>query len=78
MSVQYRVVVVKNDERVDGPDDADAVATVPLAEAKAGGFDATVAYMRGRLKATGSTGALFDELRSGAADRTINRLASPS
>ena len=30
MTVQYRVVVAKKDERVDGPDDADIVFTVPL------------------------------------------------
>ena len=29
-TIQYRVVVGKKDERVDGPDDADVVVTVPL------------------------------------------------
>ena len=54
VSVQYRVVVGKKDELVDGPDDADVVVTVPLVEVRADGFDPTVAYMRGKLKSTGS------------------------
>ena len=61
MSVQYRVVVAKKDERVEGPDDADAVFTVPVAHAAADGFDPTVAYMRGVLKASGHTGEVLDE-----------------
>ena len=76
MRVQYRVVVTKTDERIEGPDDADLVVTVPLAEAQDDTFDATVAYMRGRLKSTGPTGALFDVLRSGAAGEVVRRLAS--
>lgn len=78
VTVQYRVVVTKSDERVEGPDDAALVVTVPLAEAEDELFDATVSYMRGRLKSTGSTRALLDVLRSGAADDTLKRLASPS
>ena len=74
--MQYRVVVAKKDERVEGPDDAELVVTIPLAEAQDEAFDATVAFMRGRLKSTGSTGALFDVLRSGAAADAIRRLAS--
>ena len=54
MSVQYRVVVAKKDERVDGPDDADIVVTVPLDDAAADDFDPTVAFMRGKLKAAGT------------------------
>jgi hypothetical protein len=76
MTVQYRVIVAKSDERVEGPDDAELVVTVPLAEAQDDAFDATVSYMRGRLKSTGSTGALFDVLKSGAAADAIKRLAS--
>ena len=34
-TVQYRVVVAKKDERVEGPDDADVVFTVPLTDAAA-------------------------------------------
>ena len=74
MSVQYRVVVAKKDERVDGPDDADVVFTVPLVDAVAADFDPTVAYMRGVLKASGPTGAILDELKSGAAATAISRL----
>ena len=75
MSVQYRVVVAKKDERVDGPDDADAVLTVPLAAAEAEDFDPTIAYMRGVLKASGHTGRILDALRSGEAATVIARLA---
>lgn len=77
MSVQYRVVVAKKDERVDGPDDADVVITVPLADAAADGFDPTVAYMRGVLKASGPSSAILDQLRTGAAAAAIARLADP-
>jgi hypothetical protein len=54
------------------------VVTVPLAEVIADGFDPTVAYMQGRLKSTGSTGALFVLLRSGAVADTLRRLAIPA
>ena len=74
MTVQYRVLVTKKDERVDGPDDADVVFMVPLADAAADGFDPTVAYMRGVLKASGHTGVVLDELKSGAAAAAIGRL----
>lgn len=75
MSVQYRVVVGKGDERVEGPDDADVVVTVPLDVATDKHFEADVEYMRGRLKATGHTGELLDALKSGAAAEAIARLA---
>ncbi len=71
MSVQYRVVVAKKDERVDGPDDADIVVTVPLADAAADDFDPAVAYMRGKLKASGHTGEILELLESGAASTAI-------
>ncbi len=78
MSVQYRVVVGKKDERVDGPDDADVVVTVPLVDAAAADFDPTVAYMRGVLKAAGHTGQVLDLLASGEAVTAIAALvASP-
>jgi hypothetical protein len=72
-SVQYRVVFGKHDEAVEGPDDAAVVAVVAAADA---GLDPTVAFMQGRLKATGSTGALLDALRDGSAAAAISRLAS--
>jgi hypothetical protein len=76
VSVQYRVIVAKKDERVDGPDDADVVVTVPIADAAAEGFDPTVAYMRGVLKASGHSGKVLDVLESGAAAEAIGRLVA--
>lgn len=76
MSVQYRVVVAKKDERVDGPDGADVVVTVPLVDAASHAFDPTVAYMRGVLKAAGDTGEILDLLKSGAAADAISRLVA--
>jgi hypothetical protein len=72
VSVQYRVIVAKKDERVDGPDDADIVISVPLDDAAADGFDPTVAYMRGKLKAAGHTGRILDVLESGKAATAIS------
>ena len=76
MTVQYRVVVGKKDERVEGPDDAEVVLTVPLDVVQAPGFDPTVAYMQGRLKTAGPTGPLFDLLRSGEAGSELTKLAA--
>jgi hypothetical protein len=73
-TVQYRLVVAKKDERVEGPDDADVVITIPVADAEEDGFDATRAFMRGRLKAAGHTGVILDALESGDADAAIRRL----
>jgi hypothetical protein len=75
VTVQYRVVVDKRDERVDGPDDADVVVSVPIDVAAAADFDATVEFMRGRLKAVGHSGAVLSELKSGAATTALHRLA---
>lgn len=77
-SFQYRVVVTKRDERVEGPDDADVVVTVPLSTVTADGFDATVAYMQGLLKSTGPTGPLLAALQDGRVDDALKRLASPT
>ena len=74
MSVQYRVVVAKKDERIDGPDGADIVITVPLVDAAAEDFDPTVAFMRGKLKAAGHTGQILDLLKSGDARAAIAQL----
>lgn len=76
MSVQYRVVVAKKDERAEGPDDAEIVVTVPVAVAAEPDFDATVEFMRGRLKATGHSGRVLDVLKSGEATSALSRLAS--
>ncbi|MDA3033072.1 MAG: hypothetical protein O3B90_12235 [Actinomycetota bacterium] len=76
MSVQYRVVVAKKDERIDGPDDADIVITVAVVDAAADDFDPTVAFMRGKLKAAGHTGQILDLLKSGEASAAIAALAA--
>jgi len=73
-SVQYRVQISKGNERISGPDGAELVITVPLKVADSDDFDPTVAFMRGQLKAVGSTGALFEELSSGEAGATIRNL----
>ena len=75
MSVQYRLIVAKKDERVDVPDDADIVITAPIEAVTADGFDATVEFMRGRLKAAGHTGQLIEVLKSGAATESLRALA---
>jgi hypothetical protein len=76
-TVQYRVFVAKSNEIVDGPDDAEVVVTVPLEEVRDPSFDPAIAYMRGRLKTTGSTGAFFDMLRAGDVAAALSRLSSP-
>jgi hypothetical protein len=75
-AIQYRIIVGKKDEIVNGPDDADLVITVPLADVLTDDFDPAVAYMQGKLKSIGSTGALFDLIRSGAAATALTQLAS--
>lgn len=74
-SVQYRVTFGKNDEAVEGPDGADVVIRVDVKDAS---MDPTVAYMRGKLKAEGHTGALVAALSGGEAAKVISRLASRS
>lgn len=73
--VQYRIALSKTEERVSGPDDAPVVVTVPAAVVKAADFDATVEFMRGRLKSVGPTGPLFDALSDGSAQGELVRLA---
>ena len=72
VAVQYRVVFGKKDEAVEGPDDAAVVLSVAAADA---GADPTVAFMQGRLKAAGDTGALFAVLESGEAAEVLRRLS---
>jgi hypothetical protein len=76
VSVQYRLIVAKKDERVDGPDDAEIVISAPIAAVTADDFDATVGFMRGTVKAAGHTGHVLDLLRSGEATTAFSRLAS--
>ncbi|MGA0958800.1 MAG: hypothetical protein ACO3TV_07775 [Ilumatobacteraceae bacterium] len=71
--VQYRLVLGKKDEQVAGPDAAAVV--VPLASAAAA-LAPAVAFMLGKLKATGPTGPLFDALSSGDAARRIAELVA--
>ena len=78
-TVQYRVVVGKKDEIVDGPDDADVVITVPLDDVRDAGFDPTVAYMQGRLKSTGLDRRALRRCCAPATSATaLSRLASQS
>lgn len=70
-TVQYRVALGKKQEAVEGPDDADVMIAV---DAKDALLDPSVAYMLGRLKAVGHTGALFDVLSSGEAADALRRL----
>lgn len=74
-TIQYRLVLGKNREVVDGPDDADVVVSVAAADA---GLDPSVAFMLGKLKNTGPTGPLFDALSSGDAAAVIARLVASS
>jgi hypothetical protein len=72
MSVQYRVAFGKNDEVVEGPDDAELVISIAAADAS---LAPEVAFMLGKLKNTGATGALFAVLSDGSAGEAIRRLA---
>jgi putative sterol carrier protein len=71
--IQFRLVVAKKDERIEGPDTAMTVATINLADAD---LDPSEAFMRGKLKITGPTGPLFAALSSGEAKRIIDRLVA--
>ena len=71
--IQYRVVFGKNDEAVDGPDDAEVVVTVAAADAT---LRPELAFMLGKLKNSGPTGPLFASFRDGSAAAAISRLAS--
>jgi hypothetical protein len=73
MSVQYRVAFGKKDEVVEGDDGADVVVTIAAADAA---LEPAVAYMQGKLKATGHTGQLLEVLHNGQAAAAISRLAS--
>ena len=73
MTIQYRVAFGKNDEAVEGPDGADVVVTLAAADVVLG---PAVAFMQGRLKNTGSTGALLKAISDGSAAAVISRLAS--
>jgi hypothetical protein len=71
MSVQVRLALSKREERVDGPDDADVVVTIGVADAA---VEPAVAYMQGKLKSTGNTGRLIEALQSGEIAAAVARL----
>jgi hypothetical protein len=71
MTVQVRLALSKREERVDGPDDADVIVTIGAADAT---VEPTVAYMQGKLKATGNTGRLIEALQSGEIAAAVARL----
>ncbi|MEN9646595.1 MAG: hypothetical protein RL238_3264 [Actinomycetota bacterium] len=73
MSIQYRVAFGKNDEAVEGPDDAEVVVTVAAADAAT---RPEVAFMQGKLKNSGPTGPLFAAFADGSAAAVLSRLAS--
>ena len=75
-SIQYRVAFGKNDEAVEGPDDADVVVSVAGKDAADAAHDPSVAFMRGKLKSAGPTGPLLVALRDGSAAAALSRLAS--
>ncbi len=72
-NIQYRVAKGKKEEVVEGPDDADVVVSIAAGDLELG---ANVAYMRGKLKATGHTGVLLRALASGEVDRALSAVAS--
>ena len=74
MSIRCTVEVPRAEDRSEGPEEADAVVTVPLKVATEEGFSATVEYMRGRLKAKGHTGTILDALADGTIDEMVLRL----
>ena len=71
--IQYRVAKGKKEEIVEGPDDADLVVSIAAGDIEMG---ANVAYMRGKLKATGHTGVLLRALASGDIDDALSAIAS--
>lgn len=75
-TVRYQLLTGKVVVAEDGPDDAELQVTADLAAVTADEFDATVAFMRGKLKSTGSTAALFELLKSGDVERQLKQLAS--
>ena len=72
-TVRYVVAVSKKEELSEGPADATVTITVSLDDALT--LDPTTAFMLGKLKTQGSTGALFRALRSGEVATTLRRIA---
>jgi hypothetical protein len=74
-AVEYHVVLGKRNEVVTGAADPDLVITVGVDDRL---LDPTVAYMQGKLKATGDTGQLFAVLRSGEVAAALAAVELPS
>ena len=72
-AIQYHVAKGKKEEIIEGPDDAAVVINIAAGDLELG---ANVAYMRGKLKATGHTGVLLRALASGEVDRALSAIAS--
>ena len=77
--VQYRVAFGKKDEAVEGPDDADVVITIPVADAT---LDPSVAFMQASSPASAPSApmtARVSESRTGSNGETMApRLGSNS
>lgn len=73
VKIQYRVAKGKKEEIVEGPDDAEVVVSIAAGDIEMG---ANVAYMRGKLKATGHSGVLLRALAGGEIDDALSAIAS--
>jgi hypothetical protein len=78
--VRYRVMVAKKQELVSGPEASEALAelTAPIAVVQAEGFDAAIAFMQGKLSATGHIGTVLEVVADGRATHALLSLASPT
>ena len=77
MSVQYRLTLPgKAPDVVDGPDDAAVIITLPAADTAEVAGNPAVAFMQGKLKASGHTGQLLELLHSGEVAAALNRLVA--
>ena len=72
-TIQYRIAKAKKEELVEGPDDAAVGVTIAVKDLE---LDANVAYMLGKLKASGDTGVLLRGLASGEVGKALSALAS--
>ena len=74
MTVQVRIAGAKGKpDHVDGSDDASVIVRLGTSDIA---LDPTVAFMTGKLKAEGHTGALFEALSQGEVAAAIDRLRS--
>ena len=73
ITVQYRVMFAKKDEVIEGPDAADVVISIGADDV---GLAPSVAFMQGKLKTTGSTGAFFELLKHDDVGAVLARLGT--